>query len=44
MIYHPAYGTGAFATPINTTPFPNNIIPTNRIDPGGGEGDALPAA
>jgi hypothetical protein len=33
VIYDPSTGTGTFATPINTTPFPNNIIPTSRLDP-----------
>jgi hypothetical protein len=43
VIYDPATGTGTFATPINTTPFPNNIIPANRIDPLAAKGDAIPA-
>ena len=33
VIYDPNTGTGTFTNPINTTPFPNNIIPSNRIDP-----------
>ncbi|MEK7752962.1 MAG: TonB-dependent receptor [Acidobacteriota bacterium] len=31
-IHDPASGTGTFAAPRATTPFPNNIIPSNRID------------
>lgn len=33
IIYDPGTGSGTFGTPINTTPFPNNIIPTSRLDP-----------
>ena len=32
-IYDPNSGTGTFTTPLATTPFPNNIIPANRLDP-----------
>lgn len=33
VVYDPATGTGSFTNPIATTPFPNNIIPPNRLDP-----------
>lgn len=32
-IYDPATGTGSFTAPRNTVPFPNNVIPSNRLDP-----------
>lgn len=32
-IYDPATGTGTFAAPRNTQPFPNNAIPASRLDP-----------
>jgi hypothetical protein len=32
-IYDPNTGTGTFTNPLNTTPFPNNVIPQSRIDP-----------
>jgi len=31
-IYDPQSGTGTFAAPRGTTPFPSNVIPANRID------------
>ena len=33
VIYDPNTGRGTFTNPLNTTPFPNNIIPSARIDP-----------
>ena len=33
VIYDPNTGSGTFTNPLNTTPFPNNIIPTARLDP-----------
>ncbi len=33
LIYDPQTGTGDFGNPRNTTPFPNNIIPSSRLDP-----------
>ena len=32
-IYDPDTGAGTFLAPRNTTPFPDNIIPTSRLDP-----------
>lgn len=33
VIYDPETGTGTFTTPLGTSPFPGNVIPTNRLDP-----------
>ena len=33
VIYDPNTGNGTFSAPLNNTPFPNNIIPSARIDP-----------
>jgi hypothetical protein len=33
VIYDPETGTGSFTDPRDTQPFPNNIIPTARLDP-----------
>src|SRR6266550_4956379 len=33
VIYDPNTGSGTFTNPLNTTPFPNNIIPADRLDP-----------
>jgi hypothetical protein len=33
VIYDPETGSGTFANPLATTPFPNNVIPTARLDP-----------
>ncbi|MSV29510.1 MAG: carboxypeptidase regulatory-like domain-containing protein, partial [Bryobacterales bacterium] len=33
VLYDPATGSGTFAAPVNSSPFPGNVIPSSRLDP-----------